>query len=162
MNDQKRNEQREKLDAMYREEFLAMKRKGATVDLLREPAFVDLLKERVLERHAKELNEDPEIWAFLAENALDNASPQSLRELAAMVRKDGDFDTAYANRNIGRPSRTRRTVKVLPIVGAMRLPRKREERKRPRVTTRSKKAIARPGRSKKPLRAIHGGYRSCQ
>ena len=56
---------------------------------------MDLLKERVYQRHAKQLNEDPEIWVFLAEEALENASPQSLRELAAMVREDGDFDTAY-------------------------------------------------------------------
>jgi hypothetical protein len=37
MDDQKRNEQRAKLNAMFREEFLGMKHKGATAADLREP-----------------------------------------------------------------------------------------------------------------------------
>jgi hypothetical protein len=73
---------------------------------------MDLLKERVSQRHAKQLNEDPEIWVFLTEEALDNASPQSLRELAATMREDGDLDGAYDIETLAGPSRTRRTVLV--------------------------------------------------
>ena len=93
MDDQKRKEADERLDAMFDEEVRAMKAKGATEADLREEVCRDMIRRRVLERHAKEL--DPEIWAFLAEEALENYSPKSLRELAAAVREDGHFDTAY-------------------------------------------------------------------
>jgi hypothetical protein len=50
MDDQKRKEARARLDAMFREQFLAMKSKGATAADLSEPAFQDLLRELVFER----------------------------------------------------------------------------------------------------------------
>jgi hypothetical protein len=95
MNEQKRNQQRAKLDAMFREEFLALERKGATADLLRESVFQDLLTELVLTRHAKELDEDTDLRTFMIKDSIDHASPESLRELAAMQRDKGDLDMAY-------------------------------------------------------------------
>lgn len=95
MNDQKWNEQRAKLDAMFREEILGMKRKGATAADLREPVFRDMVRELVFKRHGKEIFKDRELVTFLVDNVFDNASPQSLRELAATMREDGDLDGAY-------------------------------------------------------------------
>ena len=94
MDDQKRKEADERLDAMFDEEVRAMKAKGATEADLREEVCRDMIRRRVLERHAKEL--DPEIWEFLAEEFLETASPASLRELAATLRKEDCFDAAYS------------------------------------------------------------------
>ena len=95
MDEQKKREQQAKLDAMYAEEFLALERKGATADLLREPVFQDLLTDLVLTNHAKELGVGTDIRWMLAEEFIETASPGSLREFAAIFREDGDFDTAY-------------------------------------------------------------------
>jgi hypothetical protein len=49
----------------------------------------------VLKRHGEEIFKDPELVTFLVDNVFDNASPTSLRELAATLREKGDVDTAY-------------------------------------------------------------------
>jgi len=80
---------------MFHEEILAMQRKGATTADLSEPVFQDMVRQQVLKRHGKGIFKDPELVTFLVDNVFDNASPQSLRELVATMREDGDFDGAY-------------------------------------------------------------------
>jgi hypothetical protein len=95
MDDEKRKAVGAKLDAMFREEIREMERKGATAADLREPVLQDMVRQQVLKRHGKEIFRDPELVTFLVDNFFDNASPTSLRELAATGREDGDLDGAY-------------------------------------------------------------------
>jgi hypothetical protein len=95
MDSQKWEQQQAKLDAMYQEEFSALERKGATVDLLREPVFQDLLTDLVLTKHAKELDDDIDLRTYMITDSIDHATPAALRALAAFKRAKGDLDTAY-------------------------------------------------------------------
>jgi hypothetical protein len=43
----------------------------------------------------KDLDEDIDLRTFMIEDAIKTASPESLRELAAMQRAKGDLELAY-------------------------------------------------------------------
>jgi hypothetical protein len=69
--------------------------KGASEDILTEPAFTSLLVETVFQKHINEIFSDP---AFLEEIILahcQTASPSELRKMAAQDRERGKLEFAY-------------------------------------------------------------------
>ena len=61
MNDEQRKAADARLNAMFHEEILAMKAKGASEADLREEVCRDMIRWQVLTRRAEELRADPEI-----------------------------------------------------------------------------------------------------
>ena len=69
--------------------------KGASEDILREPAFTSLLVQTVFKKHIDEILSDP---AFVEEIILahcQTASPSELRKMAAQDREKGKPEFAY-------------------------------------------------------------------
>jgi hypothetical protein len=85
----------DQLDRWFHEEVEGFKAKGASEDILREPAFTSLLVETVFKKHIDEIFSDP---AFLEEIVLahcQTASPSELRKMAAQDREIGKLELAY-------------------------------------------------------------------
>jgi hypothetical protein len=89
---------REYLDQLavwFHEEVEGFKAKGASEEILREPAFTSLLVDAVFKKHVDEIHSDP---AFIEEIILAHcltASPSELRKMAAQDREKGKLEFAY-------------------------------------------------------------------
>jgi hypothetical protein len=89
---------REYLDQLacwFREEIEGFKVKGASEEILREPAFTSLLVETVFKKHIDEIRSDP---TFVEEIILVHcltASPSELRKMASQDRAKGKPEFAY-------------------------------------------------------------------
>jgi hypothetical protein len=89
---------REYLDQLavwFHEEVAGFKAKGASEEILREPAFTSLLVDAVFKKHVDEIHSDP---AFIEEIILAHcltASPSELRKMAAQDREKGKLEFAY-------------------------------------------------------------------
>lgn len=85
-----------RLEALIKEEVELLKQQGATEADIHEPALLELVTRRVLERHFEQMYDDPVLMRAIAEYVLDEAaSPQQLRELAAKAGERGQADLAY-------------------------------------------------------------------
>jgi hypothetical protein len=85
----------ERLACWFNEEVKAFKAKGASEDILREPAFTSLLVDAVFKKHIDEIHSDP---AFVEEIIITHcltASPSELRKMAAQDREKGKLEFAY-------------------------------------------------------------------
>jgi len=83
------------LDRWFHEEVEGFKAKGASEDILTEPAFTSLLVDAVFKKHVDEIHSDP---AFIEEIILAHcltASPSELRKMAAQDREKGKLEFAY-------------------------------------------------------------------
>src|ERR1700740_942733 len=79
----------------FNEEVKAFKAKGASEEILIEPAFTSLLVQTVFKKHIDEILSDP---AFVEEIILahcQTASPSELRKMAAQDREKGKPEFAY-------------------------------------------------------------------
>jgi hypothetical protein len=89
---------REYLDQLavwFHEEVKAFKAKGASEDILTEPAFTSLLVDAVFKKHVDEIHSDP---AFIEEIIITHcltASPSKLRKMAVQDREKGKLKFAY-------------------------------------------------------------------
>ena len=89
---------REYLDQLavwFHAEVEGFKAKGASEDILREPAFTSLLVDAVFKKHIDEIHSDP---AFVEEIIIAHcltASPSELRKMAAQDREKGKLEFAY-------------------------------------------------------------------
>ena len=85
----------EQLACWFNEEVKAFKAKGASAEILGEPAFTSLLVQTVFKKHIDEILSDP---AFVEEIILahcQTASPSELRKMAAQDREKGKPEFAY-------------------------------------------------------------------
>ena len=85
----------DQLDRWFHEEVEGFKAKGASEDILREPAFTSLLVDAVFKRHFDEIHSDP---AFVEEIIITHcltASPSELRKMAVQDREKGKLEFAY-------------------------------------------------------------------
>ena len=85
----------DQLAVWFHEEVKAFKAKGASEDILTEPAFTSLLVETVFKKHIDEIHSDP---AFVEEIIVAHcltASPSELRKMAAQDREKGKLEFAY-------------------------------------------------------------------
>ena len=83
------------LAVWFHEEVVGFKAKGASEDILREPAFTSLLVDAVFKKHVDEIHSDP---AFIEEIILAHcltASPSELGKMAAQDREKGKLEFAY-------------------------------------------------------------------
>ena len=79
----------------FHEEVEGFKAKGASEEILREPAFSSLLVDAVFKKHIDEIHSDP---AFVEEIIITHcltASPSELRKMAAQDRERGKLEFAY-------------------------------------------------------------------
>jgi hypothetical protein len=89
---------REYLDQLavwFHEEVDDFKAKGASEEILREPAFTSLLVDAVFKKHIDEIHSDP---AFVEEIIIAHcltASPSELRKMAGQDREKGKLEFAY-------------------------------------------------------------------
>jgi hypothetical protein len=89
---------REYLDQLacwFREEIEGFRVKGASEEILREPAFTSLLVQAVFKKRIEEILSDP---TFVEEIILAHcltASPSELRKMAAQDRAKGKPEFAY-------------------------------------------------------------------
>ena len=90
---------REYLDQLavwFHEKVAGFKAKGASEEILREPAFTSLLVDAVFKKRVDEIHSDP---AFIEEIILAHcltASPSELRKMAAQDREKGKLKFAYS------------------------------------------------------------------
>ena len=85
----------DQLAVWFQEEVEGFKAKGASEDILREPAFTSLLVDAVFKKHINEIHSDP---AFVEEIILahcQTASPSELRKMATQDREKGKLEFAY-------------------------------------------------------------------
>ena len=85
----------DQLDRWFHEEVEGFRAKGASEDILTEPAFISLLVETVFKKHIDEIRSDP---AFIEEIILAHcltASPSELRKMAVQDREKGNLEFAY-------------------------------------------------------------------
>ncbi|HXQ35512.1 MAG TPA: hypothetical protein VN843_15955 [Anaerolineales bacterium] len=85
----------ERLACWFNEEVKAFKAKGASEEILTEPAFTSLLVQTVFKKHIDEILSDP---PFVEEIILAHcltASPSELRKMAAQDREKGKPEFAY-------------------------------------------------------------------
>jgi len=81
---------REKVEAWFRAEFEELAKAGASPDLINEPAFKELIWQRVFKREIRETLFDDDLNRALGELYLQDASIDRIRVLAAQMRKTGD------------------------------------------------------------------------
>jgi hypothetical protein len=85
----------DQLAVWFHEEVKAFKAKGASEDILTEPAFTSLLVDAVFRKHVDEIHSDP---AFIEEIIITHcltASPSELRKMAVQDREKGKLKFAY-------------------------------------------------------------------
>jgi hypothetical protein len=85
----------DQLAVWFHEEVKAFKAKGASEDILTEPAFTSLLVDAVFKKHVDEIHSDP---AFIEEIIITRcltASPSELRKMAVQDREKGKLKFAY-------------------------------------------------------------------
>jgi hypothetical protein len=88
----------DQLAVWFHAEVEGLKAKGASEDILREPAFTSLLVETVFKKHIEKILSDP---AFVEEIILAHcltASPRELRKMAAQDRERGKLEFAGVHR----------------------------------------------------------------
>jgi len=88
-------EQLAKFNAWLSEEINALKAKGASEADLQEPAFANLVIQRIFERHSDEIREDREFGEAIFLMVHDDASPEDLRKWASEERAKGNVNMAY-------------------------------------------------------------------
>ena len=85
----------DQLAVWFHAEVEGFRAKGASEDILAEPAFTNLLVDAVFKKHVDEIHSDP---AFIEEIILAHcltASPSELRKMAAQDREKGKPEFAY-------------------------------------------------------------------
>jgi len=85
----------DQLARWFHEEIEGFKAKGASEEIVSEPAFTSLRVETVFKKHIDEIFSDP---AFVEEIILahrQTASPSELRKMAAQDREKGKLEFAY-------------------------------------------------------------------
>jgi hypothetical protein len=85
----------DQLAVWFQEEVEGFKAKGASEDIVRDPAFTSLLVDAVFKKHVDEIHSDP---AFIEEIILAHcltASPSELCKMAAQDREKGKLEFAY-------------------------------------------------------------------
>jgi hypothetical protein len=85
----------DQLAVWFQEEVEGFKAKGASEDIVRDPAFASLLVDAVFKNHIDEIFSDP---GFIEEIILAHcltASPSELRKMAAQDREKGKLKFAY-------------------------------------------------------------------
>jgi hypothetical protein len=97
MNQTKRMkpEHHQQIRAWISEEIAALRARGATDADMREEAFIALVGEKILEHHWDEIHAAPELSKALITKGLRTASPETLRQQAALSRERGNADLAY-------------------------------------------------------------------
>jgi propanediol dehydratase small subunit len=76
------------------EEIAALRARGVTDADMREEAFIALVGGKILEHHWDEIHAAPELSKVLITNGLRTASPETLRQQAALSRERGNADLA--------------------------------------------------------------------
>jgi hypothetical protein len=92
---QMKREYFDQLARWFHEEIEGFKAKGASEEIVSEPAFTSLRVETVFKKHIDEIFSDP---AFVEEIILahrQTASPSELRKMAAQDREKGKLEFAY-------------------------------------------------------------------
>jgi hypothetical protein len=92
---QMKGEYLDQLDRWFHEEVEGFKTKGASEEILKEPAFTSLLVDTVFKKHIDEIRSDP---TFVEEIILAHcltASPSELRKMASQDRAKGKPELAY-------------------------------------------------------------------
>jgi len=82
-------EYHQQIRAWISEEIAALRARGATDADMHEEAFIALIGEKILEHHWDEIH------AALITKGLRTASPETLRQQAALSRERGNADLAY-------------------------------------------------------------------
>jgi hypothetical protein len=85
----------DQLAVWFHAEVEGFKAKGASEEILSEPAFTSLLVDAVFKKHIDKIFSDP---AFIEEIILAHcltASPSELRKMAAQDREKGKLEFAY-------------------------------------------------------------------
>jgi hypothetical protein len=85
----------DQLAVWFHAEVEGFKAKGASEEILTEPAFTNLLVDAVFKKHIDEFHSDP---AFVEEIILAHcltASPSELRKMAVQDREKGKLKFAY-------------------------------------------------------------------
>src|ERR1700741_1320354 len=85
----------ERLACWFNEEFKALRAKGASQEIVREPAFTSLLVETVFTKHIDEIFSDPEFVEEIILARCQTASPSELRKMATQDREKGKPEFAY-------------------------------------------------------------------
>jgi hypothetical protein len=85
----------DQLVVWFHAEVEGFKAKGASEDILTEPAFTSLLVDAVFKKHIDEIHSDP---AFVEEIIIAHClttSPSELRKMAVQDREKGNLEFAY-------------------------------------------------------------------
>jgi hypothetical protein len=85
----------ERLACWFNEEVEAFKAKGASEQIVSEPAFTRLLVETVFKEHIDEIFSDPTFVEEIMLAHCQTASPSALRKMAAQDREKGKLEFAY-------------------------------------------------------------------
>jgi hypothetical protein len=85
----------DQLAVWFQEEVEGFKAKGASEDIIREPAFTSLLVETVFTKHIDEIFSDPEFVEEIILARCQTASPSELRKMATQDREKGKPEFAY-------------------------------------------------------------------
>ncbi len=88
-------EHHQQIRAWISEEIAALRARGATDADMHEEAFIALVGEKILEHHWDEIHAAPELSKALITKGLRTASPETLRQQAALSRERGNADLAY-------------------------------------------------------------------
>ncbi len=88
-------EHHQQIRAWISEEIAALRAQGATDADMHEEAFIVLVGEKILEHHWNEIHDAPELSKALITKGLRTASPETLRQQAALSRERGNADLAY-------------------------------------------------------------------
>ena len=84
----------QQIRAWIGEEIAALRARGATDADMHEEAFIALVGEKILEHHWDEIHAVPELSKALIAQGLRAASPETLRQQAAIARELGNADLA--------------------------------------------------------------------
>jgi hypothetical protein len=84
-----------RLACWFNEEVKAFKAKGASEEIVSEPAFTSLLVETVFKKHIDEIFSDPEFVEEIVLAHCQTASPSELRKMAMQDREKGKPEFAY-------------------------------------------------------------------
>jgi len=77
------------LASWFNEEVDRFKAKGASEEILKEPAFTSLLVDTVFKKHIDEIRSDPTLVEEIILAPCLTASPSELRKMAAQDRANG-------------------------------------------------------------------------
>ena len=89
-----RPEHHQQIRTWISEEIAALRAQGATDVDTSEEAFIPLVSKKILEHHWDEIQAEPELSKALIAQGLRAASPETLRQQAAIARELGNADLA--------------------------------------------------------------------